>query len=201
MASIIIIILVLNFTLTKITIPFIKEENVKPFQIEANSNNENVLNSLFPFEIVKAHIFALISVGTPKQTFKLLIDTGSNILWVTSNKCISCKSANKFSSTSETFTNLNEPDTINYVTGDCTGTYATDQISFDTSNPIKLKILLVSNHNQKLDGIVGLGYSISHLETSIIDKFFVDKIIDKNMFSIKYSSEKKGEITIGDYSD
>ena len=43
-------------------------------------------------------IFAKIMIGSQKQPFNMLFDTGSNWLWIFSSECYNCPNVDKFDS-------------------------------------------------------------------------------------------------------
>ncbi|KAI0335064.1 acid protease [Cubamyces sp. BRFM 1775] len=85
-----------------------------------------------------------VSIGTPPQTFKVVLDTGSSDLWVASTNCFSCGQTPPFdtsqSSTINGVTGANGQEqevTIRYGSGSVAGILATDTVSMAgfTVNP------------------------------------------------------------------
>ncbi|KAI0663368.1 acid protease [Cubamyces menziesii] len=85
-----------------------------------------------------------VSIGTPPQTFKVVLDTGSSDLWVASTSCFSCGQTPTFdTSQSSTIKGVTGPNgqeqeiTIRYGSGSVAGILATDTVSMAgfTVNP------------------------------------------------------------------
>ncbi|KAH9892731.1 acid protease [Cubamyces lactineus] len=85
-----------------------------------------------------------VSIGTPPQTFKVVLDTGSSDLWVAATNCLSCGQTPPFdTSKSSTVNGVTGPNgqeqeiTIRYGSGSVAGILATDTVSMAgfTVNP------------------------------------------------------------------
>ncbi|KAI0935368.1 hypothetical protein AcV7_003825 [Taiwanofungus camphoratus] len=112
-----------------------------------------------------------VSIGTPSQSFPVVMDTGSSDLWVASTQCISCPADtpefNPSSSSSlkqnTTVTGQSQSVTITYGSGSVRGTLASDTVSMGgfTVNP--QTFLVVNQVSSQLlsgnvSGIIGLAF-------------------------------------------
>ncbi|CAI5447159.1 unnamed protein product [Caenorhabditis angaria] len=117
--------------------------------------------------------FGNITLGTPKQTFLVVLDTGSSNLWIpdkscgTSEKTSACAKKNKY--VAEKSTSYEEDGrifNINYGTGSASGYFGKDTLCFsDTTLCIKSQVFGQATHlapffaRQEIDGILGLGFT------------------------------------------
>lgn len=119
--------------------------------------------------------FSEISLGTPPQSFKVILDTGSSNLWVPSTQCtsIACFLHDKYDSSSSSTYQKNGSDfEIRYGSGSMKG--------FVSNDVLQIGDLKVKNQDfaeatsepglafafGKFDGILGLGYdtiSVNHI--------------------------------------
>ncbi|CDO69168.1 hypothetical protein BN946_scf185042.g70 [Trametes cinnabarina] len=111
-----------------------------------------------------------VSIGTPPQPFKVVLDTGSSDLWVAVNDCFSCGQTPTFDPTQSSTlqavtssTGSTQEVTIRYGSGSVQGTLAQDTVSMAgfTVNPQTL--LLVDRMTSGLldgdvSGIMGLAF-------------------------------------------
>ena len=134
-----------------------------------------------------------INIGTPSQSFSVLLDTGSNFFWVTNDKCDNCNSKSKFiPEKSRTFISTNKPININYISGDLFGTISNDIIKFDNNKKIiDFNYILIneSSINLELDGIFGLSKNIkdfNNSQYSPINQIFRNDNFDKKIFTLDF---------------
>ncbi|KUI61690.1 Vacuolar protease A [Cytospora mali] len=158
---------------------------------------------------MNAQYFSEISVGTPAQTFKVILDTGSSNLWVPSSKCnsIACYLHTKYeSSASSTYKKNGSSFEIQYGSGSMKG--------FVSQDVLKIGDLTIKNQDfaeatqepglafafGKFDGILGLGYDTISVN-KIVPPFYnlVDqKLIDEPVFAFYLSKDGQGsEVVFG----
>ncbi|KAH7926766.1 Asp-domain-containing protein [Leucogyrophana mollusca] len=159
---------------------------------------------------MNAQYYTEIQLGSPPQTFKVILDTGSSNLWVPSSKCtsIACFLHTKYDSGSSSTYKANGSDfSIQYGTGSMEG-----YVSQDT-----LKIGDISIRGQdfaeatkepgltfafgKFDGILGLAYNTISVNR-ITPPFYnmIDQgLLDEPVFSFRMGSSEEdgGEATFG----
>ncbi|KIK92268.1 hypothetical protein PAXRUDRAFT_13330 [Paxillus rubicundulus Ve08.2h10] len=116
----------------------------------------------------------VVSIGTPSQTFNLVLDTGSSDLWVATTACTLCTSdIPLFDSTkSSTYQAAASTLQIDYGSGSVQGIVSADTVSFGGFTIPTQQLLGVTDTttgliNDGLSGIMGLGFStISALRTT-----------------------------------
>ncbi|KAK9372033.1 aspartic peptidase domain-containing protein [Lipomyces chichibuensis] len=139
---------------------------------------------------------ATISVGTPAQTVKLQLDTGSSDLWVQAStnpfcaaKRTNCEESGTFDATkSSTFSQLqNDPFYISYVdTTGAEGTYATDTIQIGNATIDNFVFGYAENSNSSL-GVLGVSFTL-------------DEQSNKTYPNLPYRLKQDGTIDLVAYS-
>lgn len=113
-----------------------------------------------------------VSIGSPAQTFNVILDTGSSDLWLLTTSCQGCGSDEYDPSKSSTFKQSQSTTELDYGSGSVKGTICEDTVTFAgfTINPqIFLAVTQTSQGllSSGLSGIMGLGFqSISGLQTT-----------------------------------
>ncbi|KAK7060617.1 aspartic proteinase precursor [Paramarasmius palmivorus] len=160
---------------------------------------------------MNAQYYTTISLGTPPQDFKVILDTGN--LWVPNTKCTSwfipCFLRAKYnSSASSTYKANGSEFSIQYGSGSVEGFVSNDKVTIgdlvipsqDFAEATKESWGLAFIFG-KFDGILGLGYdtiSVNH----IIPPFYNminNKLIDQKLFSFRLGSwgADGGEVIFG----
>ncbi|KAG6015720.1 saccharopepsin [Claviceps lovelessii] len=154
---------------------------------------------------MNAQYFSEITVGTPPQTFKVVLDTGSSNLWVPSQSCssIACFLHSTYdSSSSSTYQKNGSSFEIQYGSGSLSGFVSNDVVSI---GDLKIKDQDFAEATQepglafafgRFDGILGLGYdtiSVNHIVPpfyNMIDQ----KLLDKPVFAFYLGSSDEGSV-------
>lgn len=143
--------------------------------------------------------FSEIAIGTPPQTFKVVLDTGSSNLWVPSTECgsIACYLHTKYdSSASSTYKKNGSEFEIRYGSGSLSGFISQDTVQI---GDIKVKGQDFAEATQepglafafgRFDGIMGLGFDTISVN-KIVPPFYkmIDqKLIDEPIISFYLSN-------------
>ncbi|KAL1746443.1 aspartic peptidase domain-containing protein [Schizophyllum fasciatum] len=109
--------------------------------------------------------FGAVEIGTPPQTFNVVLDTGSSDLWVADTECATCSSSTpQFdASKSSTFQQSSQTTTIQYGSGAVRGSLAQDKVSIGGLTVDEQIFLSVSQTTSQLldgsmSGILGLAF-------------------------------------------
>mmetsp|Transcript_31990 Transcript_31990/g.49806 ORF Transcript_31990/g.49806 Transcript_31990/m.49806 type:complete len:632 (-) Transcript_31990:206-2101(-) len=109
-----------------------------------------------------------LSLGTPAQQLKCLVDSGSADLWVPSKRCANCVKGNHFfADASSTFAPMQYagrpvPETVSYGSGEVAGYGATETLTLGPWTIKNQSFIIVEDQNiprsLEWDGIFGLGW-------------------------------------------
>jgi hypothetical protein len=182
-----------------------------------SSNNIIYLDEQIPaFDLFRSNIHYLIkfNIGSPAQTFELMLDTGSFVTWVAYQKADGkIRDRTKYNPGISKYYSK-ESDKMKrlmYASYNVFGTIFNDVISFNNnpgSGPMKLLAAEFANSEVEMDfdGFLGLGrvfnneiVEFCNPDYSVINNLYNQKLINKRVFSFQPVDEKKGKFYIGDY--
>ncbi|XP_075831345.1 pepsin A-5 [Microtus pennsylvanicus] len=148
----------------------------------------------------------VISIGTPPQEFKVVLDTGSAYLWVPSIYCSSpaCANHKVFNPLrSSTFLVSGRPVNVAYGSGEMSGFLAYDTVKIGDLNVVAQAFGLSLEEPDTFmeyaifDGILGLGYPDLSLQgiLPVFDNLWLQGLIPQNLFAFYLSSkDEKGSM-------
>ena len=201
----------IKYPLKIINSTFSKYKKVKNIFIKTSSlSNINIFNSLkknifaetpsilsSKIEIVSSMLFATeIEIGSNSQKFNVILDTGSQVLWVPEiNSTVSNKEIKNFyePNKSDTSQNMNKELEIVYGTGYCQGYFYKDLIKFLSNDKYYLYFGSANNSNfdvEGTEGILGLARTYSNDLFSPILTLKKNGLINSASFSFKYDKLK-----------
>eukprot|EP00238_Polyblepharides_amylifera_P006249 CAMPEP_0196579632 /NCGR_PEP_ID=MMETSP1081-20130531/23796_1 /TAXON_ID=36882 /ORGANISM="Pyramimonas amylifera, Strain CCMP720" /LENGTH=414 /DNA_ID=CAMNT_0041899271 /DNA_START=125 /DNA_END=1369 /DNA_ORIENTATION=+ len=172
-------------------------------------------NPVFLYDYQNAQYFSEISIGTPPQKFKVVMDTGSSNLWVPGSKCFSpaCWLHKSFKgSKSSSYSSNGTKFAIAYGSGSLTGVLDMDDVTLG-SMTIHNQIFGESTREPGLaflagrfDGILGLGFpaiSVNHVPP-VFNMMMAQGLVKEPVFAFwlsrvagSGSAPNGGEITFG----
>ncbi|MCJ1449105.1 MAG: Vacuolar protease A [Stictis urceolatum] len=158
---------------------------------------------------MNAQYFSEIDIGTPPQTFKVVLDTGSSNLWVPSSECgsIACYLHQKFdSSASSTFKKNGSSFEIQYGSGSLSGFVSEDTV---TIGDLTVKNQLFAEATSepglafafgRFDGIMGLGYdtiAVNKITPPVYNMIDKDLLDDKVFAFYLGDTDSESEVVFG----
>lgn len=152
-------------------------------------------------DINNSQYVGTIEVGTPRQRFAVIFDTGSSNLWITSDACASqaCQLHRQYKpSMSSTYKKMNVEMTVQFGTGRIKGFLSQDTFQL---GPVRVEHQTFGQitkeegdvfFNIKFDGILGLSFPALSASgyTPVFDNVIKQKRLDKNMFSFYYAPHR-----------
>ncbi|XP_069696614.1 lysosomal aspartic protease-like isoform X2 [Periplaneta americana] len=161
--------------------------------------------------------FGVITIGTPPQEFKVILDTGSANLWVPSSTCnlttnIACRKHNRYNHSKSSTYQSSEPAaefSIQYGTGNLTGFYSFDTVRLGTLEA-KDQGFAEATHEPsaefidgQFDGVLGLGYPSIAVDdiTPVFNTLIEQNAVDQPVFAFYLNRDPAaatgGEVTFG----
>ncbi|KAK7754364.1 aspartic proteinase precursor [Diatrype stigma] len=153
---------------------------------------------------MNAQYFSEISIGSPAQDFKVILDTGSSNLWVPSSQCgsIACYLHSKYdSSASSTYKANGTEFEIRYGSGSLSGFVSQDDVTIGDITVTGQDFAEATSEPGlafafgRFDGILGLGFDRLSVN-GIVPPFYSmvnQKKIDDAVFAFYLSGENGGE--------
>ncbi|KAI6646316.1 hypothetical protein LOD99_9268 [Oopsacas minuta] len=152
-----------------------------------------------------------IKIGKKQQAFKVLLDTGADILWVFSDECLdeedeNCEGHAKYELEEDKEYKIFK---IGYADGEVSGVKVADEIHLATKLIVKDVMFgaagEVNDEYEGYDGIMGLNMYLGDGEPSIIYYMIKQKLIKEPSYSIYLkggaTAVDGGEITFGGHNE
>ena len=183
--------------------------------LQVNEGNKSINGRLLIEEgnaVIDTNLLFLanIRIGSNKQQFNLILDTGSYIIWVAQKGSIdSIPINNHFDpSASNTCRNTNIPFEQSYVTGKCSGTYYADNFNYINNRDFQIFFGVATKTEMPIrggDGIVGLAHFYFDENLSFIKQLNQAGITSSTIFSFKFGNDinvgTNGKLYIGKHED
>lgn len=194
-----------NITDSPSKINLLQENSTEiPIQPKENASLSSKTEKFTVIQLNNRHdvqYYGDIYIGIPKKKLTVIFDTGSNILWVPSSKCETCRinSIRYNPLTSKSSENLNKLKSISFAVGYVEGDMFTDTVSLNShkailksfNNELSAEKINILNVNKEInltgttsDGVMGLGvYNEGNSYNSFIESLYNQKQINSPSFT------------------
>ena len=187
-----------NFTLIEFIPSSIENKNNRALIEEGNALID--MNLLF---------IANVRIGSNKQEFNLVLDTGSFILWVAQQGSYDVSQiSNHFNpSASSTCINSNIAFNQQYGTGSCSGVYYSDNVNYINNRDFPMLFGVASKTDFRVigaDGIIGLAHVYYNEASSFIHMLNQGGVTSSTLFSLKFQNSNigvSGSLYLGKHDD
>lgn len=152
-----------------------------------------------------------LTIGTPKQTFNVLLDTGSFLMWVSSinskDQYVLPQKFNQYISI--TYKSLGTSFVQQYVSGQLSGSYSEDNVSvYQKELRFHWGLAFETSTSLSCDGIIGMGHEYLPKDKfqksmSLMEQLLNNNHIKQNIFSVKRDLVviKNSRLFIGGYHE
>jgi hypothetical protein len=170
--------------------------------INIPNDNQEATNYTINLETANDLFILTTKIGTPAQSFNLILDTQRTLSMISGKDCQTCKS-NIFDETqSSTYKTISKNVTIEFLRDNLTGSIGSDVFSIndlDVSNDLFSIASIASGRDFNADGLLGVGPS-KNIEDNLIYKLKANKVIDKAVFGILLNQEQP-IMSLGHYDE
>jgi DUF2075 family protein len=173
--------------------------------------NKSFLSSQGKATLNTNYLFlANIKIGSNSQSFNLLLDTGSYILWVPNKDSVDkYKIKNHYNPSQSTTSSYTEQSfEQKYGTGYCSGYYYIDNIVYTDNKKFRMAFGVADKTEfevEDCDGIIGLAHMYYDESLSFIYMMKNAKVIDSLSFSFKFEGDidipMSGKLILGKHKD
>lgn len=178
-----------------------EEEEFEPKLLIEQGNSMVNTNNVF---------IATVNIGSRKQVFNCLLDTGSSITWVPRKGSVNkYKNAHYYDPQISTTSRASSSGfQIKYGSGSCNGVYYSDNFYYINNKSFRLLfgVALKTDFNVNgADGIIGLSHYYPNQDYSFMDMLNKGGVTKSKSFSLKFGTNikagKVGKFFIGKHSD
>lgn len=188
-----------------------KEENnpngISKYILSRSATSENYKvygSTLLDLTKMKEGLYTIrLAVGSSKQEFEVILDTGSFLLWIPSDACNFCLTDNRFLiNNSTTLHKSSNNIKLRYVSGTISGSVSDDILQVGSLSIKKFHFLLsdIVEVPLTVDGIVGLSRTYDRYsdDFSILQSLYKEGVIKKRIFSQKIGrNDEDSKFSIG----
>ncbi|KAJ4976298.1 hypothetical protein NE237_001404 [Protea cynaroides] len=187
--------------------------STRKYHLRGNLGDSDETDIVALKNYMDAQYFGDISIGTPRQNFTVIFDTGSSNLWVPSVQCyfsVACFLHAKYkSSQSTTYKKNGKPAAIQYGTGAISGFFSEDNVQVGGLVVKDQEFIEASKEPgitfvvAKFDGILGLGFKEISVGGAVpvwynmVEQGIVKEPVFSFWMNRNLGEEKGGEIVFG----